>query len=218
MTRHIAALGLLVALATTDVVAQDELVGTWEAVIEPGIEVSGHITLEADNTVEYIIEAMFGPEFIFGSVGDDVLPDIPFFTEGFAMRLVLLGSWAAEGGVLTLHMEDYELTINDVPVEEFLLALARQFAVLNGEEEGIANEDRAAFEEVFIDAFMIDLNADEFEASLVEDFREDAVNAYAVDGNSLFWFEDGEVAVEFRRLTPSVVSESTWGQVKAELR
>jgi len=130
MTGHIAASALFVALATTSVVAQDELVGTWEAVIEPGLEVSGHITLGADNTVEYVIEAKLGPEFIFGSVGDDELPDTSFFNEGFAMRLVLLGSWAAEGGELTLHMESYELTINDVTVEEFFLALAREFAEL----------------------------------------------------------------------------------------
>lgn len=217
MTRLIAASAVVILATTLEVLAQDELIGTWEAVIGPevGVEVSGRITLDADNTVEYAVEVEIGPEFFFGAIGDVELPDIPFFTEGFAMRLVLHGSWASEDGVLTLHMAEYELTINDVTIEDFFLVLAREFAAVIAEEQEIADEERADFEESFVDGFMLDLDADVFEEGLVESFREDAAQEYEVDDNTMFWFEDGEVATEFRRLTPSVVSEWTWGQVKA---
>ena len=219
MTRFITVSSILATLAASPaVLAQDdELIGTWEVVIEPeeGVEASGYMTLEADHTVEFGSQVHLGPEFIFGDVGEGELPDIPIFTEGFAMTITLHGTWQAENGVLTLHMEEFELLLNDMTVEEFFREMASQFAVVFAEDTEIADEEFAEFEEGFVEGFMMELNADEFEEMLIADFREDAVNTYEVDGNSMFFFEDGEVASEFRRITPSVVAQSTWGQVKA---
>ena len=61
---------------------------------------------------------------------------------------------------------------------------------------------------------MLQSDPEEFEKSFKEAFAGRGITAYEVDGNSLFYFEDGEVSTEFRRVAASVVSESSWGQVK----
>ena len=74
MIRSIALAALLVSLAiTSSVVAQDELVGTWELVIDPEEEVEGSesLTLAADHTFRIVFEAEFGPEFLNGGFGGD---------------------------------------------------------------------------------------------------------------------------------------------------
>ena len=65
-------------------------------------------------------------------------------------------------------MAEYELTINDVTIEDFFLVLAREFAAVIAEEQEIADEERADFEESFVDGFMLDLDADVFEEGLVK--------------------------------------------------
>ena len=204
--------------ATPAVLAQDdEFIGTWEAVIEPeeDVEASGYMTLEADHTVEFGSQVHLGPEFIFGELGEGELPDIPIFTEGFAMTLTLHGTWQAEDGLLTRHMEKFEITINDMTVEGFFREMASRFAVVFAEDAEIADEEFAEFEETFVDGFMMELDSEEFEEMLIADFREDDVDAYEVDGDTLFLTSDDGEVTEFRRITPSVVAQSTWGQVKA---
>jgi hypothetical protein len=74
MIRSIAVAALFVSLAMASAVcAQDELVGTWELVIDPEEEVEGResLTLEADHTFRIVVEAEFGPEFLNGGFGGD---------------------------------------------------------------------------------------------------------------------------------------------------
>jgi len=94
MIRSIAVAALFVSLAMASAVcAQDELVGTWELVIDPEEEVEGResLTLEADHTFRIVVEAEFGPEFLNGGFGgdgdvgsfdieDEELPDIPLLS------------------------------------------------------------------------------------------------------------------------------------------
>ena len=66
---------------------------------------------------------------------------------------------------------------------------------------------------------MLQLNSEDLEAVFKEglggeDENED-ISAYEVDGDSMFFFEDDDVAAEFRRVSASVIAQSTWGQVKS---
>ena len=145
MIRSIALCALFVALATTSAICaqEDELVGTWELIMDPeeGIEGGERLTLEADHTFEIVFEAEFGPEFLNGGFGEDAegdvgsfdiddeeLPDIPLFREGFSLRVVIRGTWEAEDGELTLRFEEIEIALDDMSVEDFLVAAARDLA------------------------------------------------------------------------------------------
>ena len=93
--------------------------------------------------------------------------------------------------------------------EEFLAALL-------AEEQGIADEEYEAFETAVVTLFLLQLDSADLEAIFKEGLGDDDedISAYEIDGNSMFFFEDDEVAAEFRRVTSSVVAESSWGQVK----
>jgi hypothetical protein len=77
VTRLIAACALALTLSiTSTVVAQEELVGTWEQVvgIGEGFEGSLRLTLAADHTFEIVVQAEFKPELLevdAGSFGVD---------------------------------------------------------------------------------------------------------------------------------------------------
>ena len=139
--------------------------------------------------------------------------------EGFSLTVVIRGTWEAEDGELTLRFEEIEIAFNDMSVEEFLVAAARDLAALLAEEQGIADEEYEAFETAVVTLFLVQLDSADLEAIFKEglgDVEENEdISAYEIDGNSMVFFEDDEVAAEFRRVTESVVAESSWGQVKA---
>ena len=235
MIRSIAVFTLFVSLAISSAVcAQDELVGTWEQIIDPeeGIEGSARLTLEADHTFEIVLESEFDSEFLNGGfveegteedteedvadfdIDDEELPDIPLFREGFRLTIVIRGTWEAQDEELTLRFEEVEIAFDDMSIEEFLATAARDLAALLAEEQGVADEEYEAFETAVVTLFLLELDSVDLEAMFSEDFGDEDISAYEIDGNSMVFLEDDEVAAEFRRVTESVVAESSWGQVK----
>ena len=234
MIRSIAVAALFVSLAMASAVcAQDELVGTWELILGPEEEVEGgeHLTLEADHTFRIVFEDEIGPEFLNGEfveegegdvgsfdIEDEELPDIPLFQEAFSLTVVIRGTWEAEDGELTLRFEEIEIALNNMSVEEFLVAAARDLAIVLAEEQEIAAEEFEEFETAVVTLFLLELDSEDLEAVFKEglgDVEENEdISAYEIDGNSMVFFEDDEVAAEFRRVTESVVAESSWGHVK----
>ena len=230
MTNLVAVSAFLVGLANISAVAaqDDELIGTWallpapdEVLEDEGVTI--HLTLKADETFETLfIGEILPPDDEVLVIGDfDIengeLPDIPRFPKGIGLKVVLRGSWEAEDGVLTLRFEESEITYRGLTAEEFYVAAARDFAAVLAEEAGITDEEYGEFEAAVVALFLSDTAEDrEFlEGFFVGSVGEEEISDYEVDGDSLVFFVDGEVDEEFRRVSPSVISASSWGQVKS---
>jgi hypothetical protein len=181
------------------VLAQAELVGTWEfsAVDNGG---TFRIVLQADHTFVYV--ATF--ELSLSGAETVAVYGIPLYANGDAMEGIVKGSWEVGDGELTLRPETVEWLINELTVEQYIDEFTRQHATGLAEEQGIPVEEFddfvASLEQQLSEAFTTDMDQ--------------ATGRYEVDGDTLTLFDDsGET--ELTRITPSVVRQTSWGHFKS---
>jgi hypothetical protein len=210
-------------LLATAAHAQEGLVGTWEQVIEEeGVDASALLTIKEDGTAELIAEVQFGPEFVGLFLEDvelDELPDIPFFTEGFSLRVVVNGRWEVTGSQLTLSGGEVSVAIDGLTLEEFFVGTAREMAVALAEEQEISEEDYPAFEESVVSLFMLQIDLEEFEEIFSSEFADDKTSEFSLADDTLILMDEDDFETEYRRAGPvSAVAPTSWGQVKAAAR
>lgn len=140
------------------------------------------------------------------------------YAEGFELEIVARGSWEAEDELLTLRFEEVEIGIDGGTVSEFLEASARDLAALLAREQGIDDDEYAEFELAIVTLFELTVDSEDFERDFGRAFEGDEVSGFRTDGNSLHLLENGAVNAQFTRVAASVISESSWGQVKAGAR
>ena len=143
--------------------------------------------------------------------------DLALLSDGFELEIVVRGSWETENELLTLQFEEIEIGIDGGTVDEFFEASARDLAALLAEEQGVADDEYEEFEEAVVTLFMLQVDTEDFERAFGEAFTRDDVTEFSVDGDSLLLLENGDINAEFTRVTPSVISESSWGQVKSSV-
>ena len=147
----------------------------------------------------------------FGFDGEELF-DLALLSDGFELEIVVRGSWETENELLTLQFEEIEIGIDGGTVDEFFEASARDLAALLAEEQGVADDEYEEFEEAVVTLFMLQVDTEDFERAFGEAFTRDDVTEFSVDGDSLLLLENGDINAEFTRVTPSVISESSWGQ------
>ena len=152
----------------------------------------------------------------FGFDGEELF-DLALLTDGFELEIVVRGSWEAEDELLTLQFEEIEIGIDGGTVDEFFEATARDLASLLAEEQGVADDEYEEFEEAVVTLFMLQVDAEDFEKAFGEAFTRDDVTEFSVDGDSLLLLENGDINAQFTRVVASVISESSWGQVKSSV-
>ena len=199
--------------------AQEEaLHGTWEGTFAEGegSRITTRLTFEADGTFAL-------SQDIEGEEGDVESP-VGTLSVQFA------GTYRVAGDSLWVDIVELYYIVDNkkmTPVEfgefmrELYIGFARGFARLAADLEGVSDEDYPAFEQAFVDAFLADLDEDEFLADL-EFGQSEEVSTYAIEGDTLFitTTEEGEVeTLELHRIdVASAVVPTTWGGLKAAWR
>ena len=209
----------LLCLFALPLAAQEEaLHGTWEGTFAEGegSKITTRLTFEADGTFAL-------SQDIEGEEGDVESP-----VETLSVQFT--GTYRVAGDSLWVDIVELYYIVGDekmTPVEfgefmrELYIGFARGFARLAADLEGISDEDYPAFEQAFVDAFLAELDEDEFLADL-EFGRSEEVSIYAIEGDTLFitTIEEGEVeTLELHRIdVASAVVQTSWGNLKAAWR
>ena len=200
--------------------AQEEaLHGTWEGTFAEGegSKITTRLTFEADGTFAL-------SQDIEGAEGDVESP-----VETLSVQLT--GTYRVAGDSLWVDIVELYYVVDDkkmTPVEfgefmrELYIGFARGFARLAADLEGISDEDYPAFEQAFVDAFLADLDEDEFLADL-EFGRSEEISIYAIEGDTLFLTttteEGGVETLELHRIDDATaVVQTSWGGLKAAWR
>ncbi len=84
-------------------------------------------------------------------------------------------------------------------------ALRPAAAAALAEEQGIAEESRAAFEDTFVNLLLLAVDPEELDALFAESFAEPSTCIYSVTGNTLALSPDGEEEDLWRRVDPASV-------------
>ena len=200
--------------------AQEEaLHGTWEGTFAEGegSKITTRLTFEADGTFAL-------SQDVEGEEGDG---ESPVGT----LSVQFTGTYRVAGDSLWVDIVELYYIVDDkkmTPVEfgefmrELYIGFARGFARLAADLEGVSDEDYPAFEQAFVDAFLADLDEDEFLADLGFGGSEEISSTYAIEGDTLFitTTEEGEIeTLELHRIdVASAIVPTTWGNLKAAWR
>ena len=214
----LSSIAFLCLLALPLAAQEEALHGTWEGTFAEGegSKITTRLTFEADGTFAL-------SQDIEGEEGDVESP-VGTLSVRFA------GTYRVAGDSLWVDIVELYYIVGDAkmtPVEfgefmrELYIGFARGFARLAADLEGVSDEDYPAFEQAFVDAFLADLDEDEFLADL-EFGRSEEVSTYAIEGDTLFitTTEEGEVeTLELHRIdVASAIVPTTWGGLKAAWR
>ena len=219
MHQLLKSIAFLCLLALPLAAQEEALHGTWEGTFAEGegSKITTRLTFEADGTFAL-------SQDIEGEEGDVESP-----VETLSVRFA--GTYRVAGDSLWVDIVELYYIVGDekmTPVEfgefmrELYIGFARGFARLAADLEGISDEDYPAFEQAFVDAFLADLDEDEFLADLGFGGSEEISSTYAIEGDTLFitTTEEGEVeTLELHRIdVASAVVPTTWGSLKAAWR
>ena len=194
---------LLLALLSLPVYASD-FAGTWTGE-------AGSITINADNSYHARLDVQMEQEFVdelanltqlanSGRTDEEQLVPI---TE---MWIDAWGQFNAQGDTLVFSVNRHEITTNAGPMQEAFTELAWALAGVLADQAGISDEDRAAFEQDFVDNFLglAEDGIGESPEMLIGHF-DSSRDAMVIDG------------YEFMRAATSVQRQS-WGQIKLKNR
>ena len=219
MHQLLKSIAFLCLLALPLAAQEEALHGTWEGTFAEGegSKITTRLTFEADGTFAL-------SQDIEGEEGD---VEYPVGT----LSVQFTGTYRVAGDSLWVDIVELYYIVGDekmTPVEfgefmrELYIGFARGFARLAADLEGISDEDYPAFEQAFVDAFLADLDEDEFLADLGFGGSEEISSTYAIEGDTLFitTTEEGEVeTLELHRIdVASAVVPTTWGSLKAAWR
>ena len=214
----LSSIAFLCLLALPLAAQEEALHGTWEGTFAEGegSRITTRLTFEADGTFAL-------SQDIEGEEGDVESP-VGTLSVQFA------GTYRVAGDSLWVDIVELYYIVDNkkmTPVEfgefmrELYIGFARGFARLAADLEGVSDEDYPAFEQAFVDAFLADLDEDEFLADL-EFGRSEEISTYAIEGDTLFitTTEEGEVeTLELHRIdVASAIVPTTWGGLKAAWR
>ena len=215
----LSSIAFLCLLALPLAAQEEALHGTWEGTFAEGegSKITTRLTFEADGTFAL-------SQDIEGEEGDGESP-----VETLSVQFT--GTYRITGDSLWVDIVELYYIVGDekmTPVEfgefmrELYIGFARGFARLAADLEGVSDEDYPAFEQAFVDAFLADLDEDEFLADLGFGGSEEISSTYAIEGDTLFitTTEEGEVeTLELHRIdVASAVVPTTWGSLKAAWR
>ena len=215
----LSSIAFLCLLALPLAAQEEALHGTWEGTFAEGegSRITTRLTFEADGTFAL-------SQDIEGEEGDVESP-VGTLSVQFA------GTYRVAGDSLWVDIVELYYIVDNkkmTPVEfgefmrELYIGFARGFARLAADLEGVSDEDYPAFEQAFVDAFLADLDEDEFLADLGFGGSEEISSTYAIEGDTLFitTTEEGEVeTLELHRIdVASAVVPTTWGGLKAAWR
>ena len=215
----LSSIAFLCLLALPLAAQEEALHGTWEGTFAEGegSKITTRLTFEADGTFAL-------SQDIEGEEGDVESP-----VETLSVQFT--GTYRVVSDSLWVDIVELYYIVDDKkmnPVEfgefmrEFFIGFARGFARLAADLEGVSDEDYPAFEQAFVDAFLADLDEDEFLADLGFGGSEEINSTYAIEGDTLFitTTEEGEVeTLELHRIdVASAVVPTTWGNLKAAWR
>lgn len=211
-------------LLTTTVHSQEGLIGTWHQIIEEEEEDAAGsfvLKLKADGTMEFDIKAHFGPDFL--DIGEDEageLPDIPFFTEGFWISIVIPGSWEATETQITFSVGTASVAFNGLSSGAFVEGLARDVAAARAVELEVSEADFPAYEEEAVALLLEELDPQELEELFSSNFAEDWDVQFSLDEERLIFIDEFgfEEAAYVRAEISSAVVGISWGQLKARGR
>ena len=127
----------------------------------------------------------------------------------------LIGTWEIEADEVTIDVEEATFSANDYTLEEFWVEIGRMLAEAEAESEGVADEEYDEFEQNMVDFVFELFPPDELLNDLTIFF--DGTMTYEVDGDLLTTTDD-ETIDQWRRVTPSPVLGTSWGQVKSSRR
>ena len=215
----LSSIAFLCLLALPLAAQEEALHGTWEGTFAEGegSRITTRLTFEADGTFAL-------SQDIEGEEGDG---ESPVGT----LSVQFTGTYRVAGDSLWVDIVELYYIVDDkkmTPVEfgefmrELYIGFARGFARLAADLEGVSDEDYPAFEQAFVDAFLADLDEDEFLADLGFGGSEEISSTYAIEGDTLFitTTEEGEIeTLELHRIdVASAIVPTTWGGLKAAWR
>jgi hypothetical protein len=201
---------VLAALATS-AQGQEQLVGTWQLIeAEPA-----RFTLEvrADGGFEIVLPA--AAVFDGDEEGGDDDFDIAEHAE--AASFYLVGRWQAEGDRLTIWVDRTDFSAGGLSLDEFWMEMGRALAAFRAETEAVDAAEYEGLEQSTIDLLFALFPPDELMAELTALF-DGTVYRYAVDGGTMTLTGPEGQTDAWRRVEPTVMLDSSWGQVKAGLR
>ena len=219
MHQLLKSIAFLCLLALPLAAQEEALHGTWEGTFAEGegSKITTRLTFEADGTFAL-------SQDIEGEEGDG---ESPVGT----LSVQFTGTYRVAGDSLWVDIVELYYIVDDkkmTPVEfgefmrELYIGFARGFARLAADLEGVSDEDYPAFEQAFVDAFLADLDEDEFLADLEFGGSEEISSTYAIEGDTLFitTTEEGEIeTLELHRIdVASAIVPTTWGGLKAAWR
>ena len=214
----------LTLLLATTVYSQEGIIGTWNQLLEEDEEdfgASSILKIKADGTMELVIEGHFAPDSI--EIGEDVieeLPDIPFFTEGFGISILVQGSWEATETQITFSPFEVSVHIDGLSSQEFFEGLARDIVAALAVNLEISEADLPTYEEETGALLLEELNPQELEELFSSAFAEDWNVQFSFDEERLiFADEEGLEDTAYVRVElSSAVVGTSWGDIKAMMR
>ena len=211
---------LSLLLAAT-VYPQEDIIGTWNQLIEQDeedVDASSILKIKADGTMELVIEGHFASDSI--EIGEDVveeLLDIPFFTEGFGISILVQGSWQATETQITFSPFEVSVNIDGLSSQAFFEGLARDMVAALAVKLEISEADLPTYEQETVALLLEDINPQELEELFSSAFAEDWNVQFSFDEERLIFTDElGLEETAYTRVEiRSAVLATSWGAVKA---
>jgi len=211
---------LSLLLAAT-VYPQEDIIGTWNQLIEQDeedVDASSILKIKADGTMELVIEGHFASDSI--EIGEDVveeLLDIPFFTEGFGISILVQGSWQATETQITFSPFEVSVHIDGLSSQAFFEGLARDMVAALAVKLEISEADLPTYEQETVALLLEDINPQELEELFSSAFAEDWNVQFSFDEERLIFTDEfGLEETAYTRVEiRSAVLTTSWGGVKA---
>ena len=211
---------LSLLLAAT-VYPQEDIIGTWNQLIEQDeedVDASSILKIKADGTMELVIEGHFASDSI--EIGEDVveeLLDIPFFTEGFGISILVQGSWQATETQITFSPFEVSVHIDGLSSQAFFEGLARDMVAALAVKLEISDADLPTYEQEMVALLLEEINPQELEELFSSAFAEDWNVQFSFDEERLIFTDEfGLEETAYTRVEiRSAVLTTSWGAVKA---
>ncbi|MCC7261213.1 MAG: hypothetical protein IT369_01700 [Candidatus Latescibacteria bacterium] len=220
--RRLLPLLLLLALSLPAIAQREQLVGTWEHqdATDQDLPFLGVAQFRDDGTFTLELTANTGAASLMELEGNPDEPETDPFTEALlqafpdsiAVAAHIAGVWSAEEQALHLDAQTSEVTLNELPMQEFFTGVARQMARLLADALEIPEAEYPAFEEQVIGQIGAG-GEDDFSGQFSPD-EADLEGTYELKDGVLYITDEEGERTDWHRITVSAVAATSWGQLK----